>query len=225
MEKENWKPIKDFEGYYEISSFGRVKSLNRVIETSDGINKKIKERILKSSENSNGYLIVTLKKNNKRKQFKVHRLVAEAFIPNPESKPYIDHINTIRTDNRVSNLRWVTQKENCNNELSKKNYSEAQKGHEVSEETKKKIGKVHKGRKHTEETKKKLKGHEVSEETRKKIGKGNGKLAYCIELDKIFESTCEASRELGICQNSISLACRGKRETAGGYHWEYVNNK
>lgn len=225
MKEENWKPIKDFEGYYEISNFGRVKSLDRVIESSNGINKKIKERILKSSENSNGYLIVTLKKNNKRKQFKVHRLVAEAFIPNPEGKPYIDHINTIRTDNRVINLRWVTQKENCNNELSKKNYSEAQKGHEVSEEAKKKIGKAHKGRKHTEETKKKLKGHEVSEETRKKIGKGNGKLAYCIELDKIFESTCEASRELGICQNSISLACRGKRETAGGYHWEYVDNK
>ena len=62
MEEENWKPIKDFEGYYEISSFGRVKSLNRGIETSNGINKKIKERILKSSENGNGYLIVTLKK-------------------------------------------------------------------------------------------------------------------------------------------------------------------
>ena len=225
MEEENWKPIKDFEGYYEISSFGRVKSLNRVIETSNGINKKIKERILKSSKNSNGYLIVKLKKNNKPKIFKVHRLVAEAFIPNPEGKPYIDHINTIRTDNRVSNLRWVTQKENCNNELSKKNYSEAQKGHEVSEETKKKISEVHKGRKHTEETKKKLKGHEVSEETKKKIGKGNGKLVYCIELDKIFESTCEASRELGISQSSISLVCRGKRKTAGGYHWEYVDSE
>ena len=112
MEEEIWKPIKDYEGLYEVSNLGRVKSLN--------YRKTGKEKILKNMKNNNGYLVVGLTKNGKRKNYLIHRLVAEAFIPNTEGKPHIDHINTIKNDNSVENLRWVTNKENNNNPLTKK---------------------------------------------------------------------------------------------------------
>ena len=104
MKEEVWKPIKDYEGLYEISNLGRVKSLN--------YKRTGKEKILKNTVCNDGYLKVGLTKNGKDKVFRIHRLVAEAFIPNPENKPFIDHINTIRDDNRIENLRWCTQKEN-----------------------------------------------------------------------------------------------------------------
>lgn len=103
-------------GLYQVSSLGRVKSLN-YLRTG-------KERIMKTAKNSDGYPHLLLK----GKDYKIHRLVAETFIPNPDNKPCVDHINTDRSNNRVENLRWCTQKENCNNQISKTNY---QKGHFV----------------------------------------------------------------------------------------------
>ena len=103
MKDEIWKPIKDYEGLYEISNLGRVKSLN--------YSRTGKEQILKPQKRKNGYLGVILCYKNTQKQVNIHRLVAEAFIPNPENKPYVDHINTDKLDNRACNLRWVTQKE------------------------------------------------------------------------------------------------------------------
>ena len=142
---EIWKPIKDYEGLYEVSNLGRVKSLN--------YKRTGKEKILKNSE-CNGYLVVSLVKNGKLKQFYVHKLVAEACILNPENKPCIDHINTIRNDNRIENLRWVTYKENMNNELTKEKLSGENSnnyGKPRSEEIKKKISESQKGvrKKHT----------------------------------------------------------------------------
>ena len=146
MEEEIWKPIKDYEGLYEVSSIGRVRSLGREIIDSKGRKQCFKERILKLQYDRYGYLYVPLRNRDNRKKFKVHRLVAEAFIPNPKNKPCVDHINTIRDDNRVENLRWVTVKENSNNELTRNNISESQKGKTISEETKKKISENNKGR-------------------------------------------------------------------------------
>lgn len=103
---EEWKDIKGYEGIYQVSSKGRIKSL-----------KFGKERLLKYAL-QDGYQRVKLCKDGKQKLHFIHRLVAEAFIPNTDNKPCIDHINTIRTDNRVENLRWVTSKENCNNPLT-----------------------------------------------------------------------------------------------------------
>lgn len=105
---EEWKDIEDYPNY-QVSSMGRIKSLN--------YNKTGKEKIMKVTP-CNGYFNLTLCKDGKTKQFQIHRLVAQAFIPNPENKPEIDHINTDRTDNRVENLRWVTHKENSNNPIT-----------------------------------------------------------------------------------------------------------
>ena len=121
--EEIWKDIEGYEGY-QVSNFGRVRSLDRY----NGRGYWIKGCILKPIMDKKGYLTVGLSKNNQRKAFKVHRLVALHFIPNIENKPEIDHINTIKTDNRVENLRWVTPKENSNNPLSIVNKSESKKG-------------------------------------------------------------------------------------------------
>ena len=222
---EEWRPIKGYEGLYEVSNLGRVKSLERY----DTLGRKKKEKILSSKYNKYGYLRVTLYKNGIGKDFFIHRLVAEAFIPNPENKPQIDHINTIRTDNRDKNLRWVTQKENRNNELTKKHNSESQKGRILSEETKKKLSEAKKGenhpmygKHHPEETKKKMseakKGKKMSEETKDK----KGKKVYCVELDKEFSTINKASKELNIDACGIIKVCKGKQKTSGGYHWRYV---
>lgn len=108
---EVWKDITGYEGKYQVSNLGRVKSINY---RSTG-----QERILKQMLNTYGYLQVGLYKDSKMKFYTVHKLVAEAFIENPSNKPRISHINTIRTDNRVDNLCWATQKEISNNPTTK----------------------------------------------------------------------------------------------------------
>lgn len=116
---EIWKPVVGYEGLYKVSNLGKVKAIKW--------HRGNEEKEIKPYTTYKGYLRLRLCKNGKGKQFQIHRLVAEAFIPNPENKPYIDHINTDRTDNRVENLRWVTNKENCNNPISKQNYSKSNK--------------------------------------------------------------------------------------------------
>lgn len=101
---EIWKDIEGYEGLYEISNLGRVKSLPRNT-TKGGI-----KTVYKSGKSS--YYKVLLCKNGKQKQPTIHRLLASAFIPNPDNKPQVDHINGDKTDNRIENLRWVTKSEN-----------------------------------------------------------------------------------------------------------------
>lgn len=118
--KEIWKEVVGYEGLYEVSNKGNVRSLNfgRM-----GIIKNL------SFENTKyGYKRVILTKNRVHKKMFVHRLVAEAFIPNHENKPCVDHINTDRGNNKVENLQWVTQKENSNNPKSVVNYSNSKLG-------------------------------------------------------------------------------------------------
>lgn len=111
MINEIWKPIKGYEGLYEVSDFGRIKSLGRTVNR--GLKKmRVMERILKSGNNQHGYKIVALWKNGEGKTRRVHRLIAVAFIPNPKNKPHINHLNGIVVDNRIENLEWCTHFEN-----------------------------------------------------------------------------------------------------------------
>ena len=115
---EVWKDIQGYEGLYQVSNFGRVKSLGRFVDNLVRGHYWQEERILKTCKRTNGYIGVGLCKDGKAKNFNIHRLVAIAFIPNLENLPQIDHINAIKTDNTVKNLRWVTAKENINNPLN-----------------------------------------------------------------------------------------------------------
>jgi hypothetical protein len=101
MSIEQWKDIKGYEGFYQVSNLGNVKNIKR-------------NTIRKLKEDNSGYLHCLLSANAVRKTFLVHRLVAAAFIDNPENKPFINHINANRSDNCVENLEWCTQKENIN---------------------------------------------------------------------------------------------------------------
>ena len=121
MSKEYWKDIPNYEGLYQVSNLGRVKRLESAVWNGYKYVSK-KEHILKPHTNTHGYPSVILCKNGKHhKNHRVHRLVAQAFIPNPQNKPYIDHINTIRNDNRIENLRWATREENDHNPITLKN--------------------------------------------------------------------------------------------------------
>ena len=110
MVKEIWKDIEDYEGYYEVSNMGRVRSLDRIVRKNNGA--KLSKGVVLKGDIARGYVRVMLHKEGVIKRFLIHRLVAKAFIPNPENKPQINHINRIKNDNIVENLEWCTQKEN-----------------------------------------------------------------------------------------------------------------
>ena len=108
---EIWKDIKDYEGHFKISNIGRVRSVTRTVINSLGVKHILSQRIIKPYLNL-GYMQIILTKAKVRRTIKVHRLVAMAFIDNPENKKTVNHINGIGADNRVGNLEWNTQKEN-----------------------------------------------------------------------------------------------------------------
>lgn len=134
--EEIWREIPGFEGFYQISSERRVRSINREVVRSDGQIRHYKEKILKPTTTSNGYSIVSLRKNGELKQYYLHNLFASTFPELIQNEWFpgaeIDHINTIRTDNRPENLRWVDRSGNMANPITKKRCSEIRKGREAS---------------------------------------------------------------------------------------------
>lgn len=112
MEQE-WKDIKEYEGLYQVSNLGNIKSLKKTINGRWG-KTKIKEKMLILANDKDGYKVVTLCKNGKQKTVKVHRLVAEMFIPNYNKLPQINHKDENKSNNCVDNLEWCTSKYNIN---------------------------------------------------------------------------------------------------------------
>lgn len=109
MSEMIWKSVAGFEGIYEVSSTGLVRSLDRVVKNGLTTTKIAKGKILRAGRKENGYLQVCLGRRNNRY---VHRLVGEAFVPNPNNRPEIDHIDGNRQNNSCDNLRWVNRSEN-----------------------------------------------------------------------------------------------------------------
>jgi hypothetical protein len=113
MEKEEWRDILGYEGYYQVSNQGRVKSVERKVKHYYG-ERIVSERILVPLIDKDGYLNVSLSRGNKVKKGKIHRLVASAFIPNPDNLPQINHKDECKTNNRVDNLEYCNAKYNSN---------------------------------------------------------------------------------------------------------------
>lgn len=188
---EEWRDINGYEGIYQISSYGRVKSIDRVL--SNG--KKRKSKFLYIHK-INGYPTVSLCKDYKQRNYKIHRLVAQAFIPNIENKPCIDHINCIRDDNRVENLRWVTHKENMNNPVSTAKLSSARKKYYLNEDN-------------------------LRRNRQQKHNKAVVQLSIEGEVVGEYQSIRDAQRQTGIGVSSIFNCIKQYTHTAGGFKWQY----
>lgn len=190
-----WKKIKCYENY-SVSSDGDIRN------DKTG-------RILKKYKSNKGYELVNLYENGKGKMFLVHRLVAEAFITNTENKPCIDHINTIRDDNRVENLRWCTHKENNNNPLTLEKMSEAMKGENHPR------GML--GKQHSKETRQKIRENHVNFSGE---NHPRSKKIILLNTEEIFDCIKQAEEKYKVANQSISQCCLGKRKSAGKLNGE-----
>lgn len=111
---EIWQPIENWEGLYQISNMGRIRSLDRMVKSRGNSYRLQKGKVLKTGTSKDGYLQVTLSQSNKCKHAFIHRLVAQAFIPNPYHYPEVNHKDENKSNNCVSNLEWCNRKYNVN---------------------------------------------------------------------------------------------------------------
>ena len=193
--KEIWRPIKNYETYYEVSNLGRVRSVDRVIIDSDGVKRLLKGKILKPAKNNNGYLVCGLRKNSKANSFTVHRLVAQAFLPNTDNLPEVNHKDENKDNNRVflkkngsvnldkSNLEWCTRSYNINYGTRNKQVAE-----------------------------------------KLKILLSKPVLQIDISTGQViseYPSVMEVARQLNINNGGISNCCLRKRKTYKGFKWKF----
>jgi oligoribonuclease NrnB/cAMP/cGMP phosphodiesterase (DHH superfamily) len=174
--KQQWRQVVGYEGYYEISNQGNVRSIDRkVIEKNTNKIKELQGKDLSVANSKRGYRVVNLFKDNKGTIKNVHQLVAEAFIPNLDNKPCINHKDSNRLNNHVDNLEWCTYEENNLHSIEFGDRGQA-----------------------------------------------------VLQLDENdifinrFESIREAEEKTGVQHSNITAVCKGKRDKAGGYKWEYA---
>lgn len=114
MNNEIWKDIPDYEGLYQASNLGNIKRICRKFVDKIGRIRQINEVICKPSIDTSGYMQIVLTKNKKRKSYKIHKLIAMTFIPNPDGFPQVNHKDENKLNNKIDNLEWCTLEYNCN---------------------------------------------------------------------------------------------------------------
>jgi hypothetical protein len=184
MQYEIWRDIPNYEGLYQASNLGRIRSLPREWEQKhySGINSHYNKesQIMKLCEyNKNGYLYISLTKNKKAKKHLVHRLIAETFLIRRNNENYINHLDCDKKNNKLDNLEWCTQSHNIQ---------------------------------YAYDNNTKIPPH------MRKIKRFDLKNNYIDE----FISLQEAERKTKIKASNISKCCRGQRNQAGGYKWQYA---
>lgn len=186
--QETWKAVKDYEELYEVSTFGNVRN-------------KVTGKIKNPSDNGHGYKSVSFWRNNKGKLFYLHRLVATAFIDNPDNKPEVHHIDSDRSNNKLDNLQWVTSKEN-------NNFPEHIKAMQSNENWAKQRQKS------------------MAKAREKAVVLNSYKARFIkdgIALE--FNSLAEGARELGIDKGNATRVANGKQAHTHGYVIEYVGKE
>lgn len=193
MKETRWKPISGYEGYYLVSDKGDVWSVRR-------------KKMLAPKMQKTGYLRVALSVDGRVKNFSIHRIVALAFIPNPEGKPTVNHINENKTDNRVENLEWATTREQNTHgtriaraisntdwaaRSAKTDYAEIARKHDYYTMNSAQMKKV---------VQKDCQGNVV----------------------RIFDSIGQAARSVNVSPGHIWQCCNGQRKTCKGSVWEYA---
>ena len=190
LPKQVWKDIPGFEGKYQVNQVGQVRSLN--------YKRTGKVKRLSPGLASNGYLLIMLWKDNKCKDYLAHRLVAQAFIPNPNNLPCVNHKDENKANNCVWNLEWCTYKYNNNYGTKKERLSEA-----------------HRGKHHSDETKDKLRKLIMM------LDMNNNPIAC-------FKCVGDANEYMGKDRgysSSIYICARGAGNTAYGYKWAYLESE
>ena len=216
---EEWRPVVGYEGLYEVSNMGRVKSVERIVRCNRGY-RTVSERILKGNKNIDGYLQVELCQDGKMKPCTIHRLVAQAFLDNSEGYKEINHKDEDKTNNCVENLEWCDRLYNANYGTRNERVAEKLRGRKLSEETIRKMSEKHRGRKHSEEAIKKMSEKQRNNSRTSKpvysVDKVTGEI-------KEYPSAKEAERCTGIYHGSIIRCCRGERNSAGNFYWYYTD--
>lgn len=183
----SWKPVvyngESYAGLYDADENGKIRSLNY---RHTGM-----PHLMKPNFASRGYGKIWLSRNGLKIRAIVSRIIAETFIPNPDNKPYVDHIDTNKKNNAVSNLRWVTHLENCRNANTLVKY------------------RVHNS------------GPNARYFGKFGIDHNRSKPVFCESTKKFFGSVREAERETGISRVCISSCCLGKTKTAGRLQWRW----
>jgi hypothetical protein len=200
---EEWKNIAGYEGLYQVNDLGEVKSLHREVLGKDGKRKSIKSRIMVNQKCSNGYLFVALSKEGKTKMKLIHRLVAIAFVKGFQDGKEVNHINEDKTDNKASNLEWITHQ-----------------GNSVYGTKIQRTQKTFKERSVSKGANNPMFGRSGSKNPRSiKIAQldMNGKLI------KVFDSAASAAKELNGNASFISRTAKGYYSQALGYKWKYLN--
>ena len=188
LENEIWRDVVGYEGLYKVSNFGRVKSLK-------DNNGKYREKILKFAKNNKGYLYVCLCKEGKVNKCKAHRIVAQAFLENPNNLPMINHKDECKTNNVVTNIEWCTAKFNCN-------YGTRNKRIVANTDYKEKVANTD--------------YKAIAEKQSKQVFQYSKDL----ELISVWKSTRECDRN-GFDSGHVSACCRGKLQHYKGYIWSY----
>ena len=194
---EIWKDIEGYEGLYQVSNLGRVKALDRYVKHWRGGLLLRKEQIKRQSNDCDGYLIVTLCKEGKIKNYRVHRLVAEAFIPNPNNYPQVNH----KDENKQNNFVWVN--EDGTVDLEKSNLEWCTNKYNVTYGTG-------------------IKRRSTKRINCKVLSKQIAQYSLEGELIKIWPSAMEVKRQLGYSNSVICNCCAGRNKTSYGYKWKKV---
>lgn len=189
-----WRPVVGLEDYADVSNDGQIRTHERYFINRWGQKVTVQSVVLKQRVNKCGYMFCNFKKDGKTCTVRVHRAVAMAFVPNPDHKPQVDHIDGDKTNNNVSNLRWCTAKENIEYAIELGLRDEA-----------------------IEDFKNRRKTIEFAEA----VKKGKSKITYCYnenrDLVKIYESVGDAAKEFGCNYNTIGRVCSGKKDCFHGY--------
>lgn len=229
LEGEEWRIIKEYPNY-EVSNLGRVRKKAYIHYHKDGRVFHNKPRLKKQTVNY-GYMEVRLFNENKLGHVegrleRTHRLIANAFIPNPENKPFIDHINTIRHDNRIENLRWCTSSENSNNPItlaknkasSKKRFEKPNERRHLAEMSKRNFSDPI----FLENFKKRMNDEDVRKKRESKLKKKKVLFIDSNGNQFVYESASEAARKTGRPQGCISHFCLKNKKNKFNEIWRYM---